>query len=125
MFSQRRHLFPFFDVAAQGLASGDLDRDVWAVRLFVNKGFEMLCAQSFSKNFGLYGKSLHSRPSLPHVWELGPTECHMGIPAQIGSTGALKPGLAAGFWPQLGTLFAGVVDRVKRPHPLCHPSPWS
>ncbi|KAK9395148.1 putative aspartate aminotransferase cytoplasmic 2 [Crotalus adamanteus] len=51
---KRRHLFPFFDVAAQGLASGDLDRDVWAVRLFVNKGFEMLCAQSFSKNFGLY-----------------------------------------------------------------------
>ncbi|XP_070622088.1 putative aspartate aminotransferase, cytoplasmic 2 [Erythrolamprus reginae] len=51
---KRRHLFPFFDIAAQGLASGDLDRDAWAVRLFVNKGFEMLCAQSFSKNFGLY-----------------------------------------------------------------------
>uniref|UniRef100_A0A670ZG38 aspartate transaminase n=1 Tax=Pseudonaja textilis TaxID=8673 RepID=A0A670ZG38_PSETE len=49
-----RHLFPFFDVAAQGLASGDLDRDAWAVRLFVNKGFELFCAQSFSKTFGLY-----------------------------------------------------------------------
>ncbi|XP_026573031.1 putative aspartate aminotransferase, cytoplasmic 2 [Pseudonaja textilis] len=51
---KRRHLFPFFDVAAQGLASGDLDRDAWAVRLFVNKGFELFCAQSFSKTFGLY-----------------------------------------------------------------------
>ncbi|ETE67939.1 Aspartate aminotransferase, cytoplasmic, partial [Ophiophagus hannah] len=52
--NRRRHLFPFFDVAAQGLASGDLDRDAWAVRLFVNKGFELFCAQSFSKTFGLY-----------------------------------------------------------------------
>uniref|UniRef100_A0A8C5RSZ8 aspartate transaminase n=1 Tax=Laticauda laticaudata TaxID=8630 RepID=A0A8C5RSZ8_LATLA len=50
----RRHLFPFFDVTAQGLASGDLDRDAWVVRLFVNKGFELFCAQSFSKTFGLY-----------------------------------------------------------------------
>lgn len=96
LFPQRRHLFPFFDVSAQGLASGDLDRDAWAVRLFVNKGFELLCAQSFSKNFGLYGKCLHSPPSLPHVWELGPTKCHFWISAQIGSTCALKHGFAVG-----------------------------
>ncbi|XP_063167442.1 putative aspartate aminotransferase, cytoplasmic 2 [Candoia aspera] len=51
---KKRQLFPFFDIAAQGLASGNLDRDAWALRLFVNKGFELLCAQSFSKNFGLY-----------------------------------------------------------------------
>ncbi|XP_032084643.1 putative aspartate aminotransferase, cytoplasmic 2 [Thamnophis elegans] len=55
---KRRHLFPFFDVSAQGLASGDLDRDAWAVRFFVNKGFELLCAQSFSKNFGLYDERI-------------------------------------------------------------------
>ncbi|XP_044293321.1 putative aspartate aminotransferase, cytoplasmic 2 [Varanus komodoensis] len=49
-----RHLFPFFDIPAQGLASGNLDRDAWALRHFVERGFELLCAQSFSKIFGLY-----------------------------------------------------------------------
>lgn len=51
-----RKLFPFFDSAYQGFASGDLDKDAWAVRFFVSRGFELLCAQSFAKNFGLYSK---------------------------------------------------------------------
>uniref|UniRef100_A0A8C0GK42 aspartate transaminase n=1 Tax=Chelonoidis abingdonii TaxID=106734 RepID=A0A8C0GK42_CHEAB len=51
---QRKRLFPFFDIPAQGLASGDLDRDAWALRHFVAQGFELFCAQSFSKTFGLY-----------------------------------------------------------------------
>uniref|UniRef100_A0A8C0GMT8 aspartate transaminase n=1 Tax=Chelonoidis abingdonii TaxID=106734 RepID=A0A8C0GMT8_CHEAB len=50
----RKRLFPFFDIPAQGLASGDLDRDAWALRHFVAQGFELFCAQSFSKTFGLY-----------------------------------------------------------------------
>ncbi|XP_043840650.1 aspartate aminotransferase, cytoplasmic [Dromiciops gliroides] len=53
---KRRFLFPFFDSAYQGFASGDLDKDAWAVRYFVNEGFELFCAQSFSKNFGLYNE---------------------------------------------------------------------
>ncbi|CDH56017.1 aspartate aminotransferase [Lichtheimia corymbifera JMRC:FSU:9682] len=48
--------FPFFDCAYQGFASGDLDRDAWAVRYFVDQGFELFVAQSFAKNFGLYGE---------------------------------------------------------------------
>lgn len=51
----RRH-FPFFDCAYQGFASGDLERDAWAVRHFVAAGFELCVAQSFAKNFGLYGE---------------------------------------------------------------------
>nr|XP_033799331.1 aspartate aminotransferase, cytoplasmic [Geotrypetes seraphini] len=51
-----RHLFPFFDSAYQGFASGNLDKDAWAVRYFVSKEFELFCAQSFSKNFGLYNE---------------------------------------------------------------------
>ena len=39
----------------QGFASGDCDRDVYAVRKFVNDGHNILLAQSFAKNFGLYG----------------------------------------------------------------------
>ncbi|XP_062375624.1 aspartate aminotransferase, cytoplasmic [Sardina pilchardus] len=52
----RRNLFVFFDSAYQGFASGCLDKDAWAVRYFVSQGFEMFCAQSFSKNFGLYNE---------------------------------------------------------------------
>ncbi|KAM9326111.1 aspartate aminotransferase, cytoplasmic [Gastrophryne carolinensis] len=53
---KRRSLFPFFDSAYQGFASGNLDKDAWAVRFFVSQGFELFCAQSFSKNFGLYNE---------------------------------------------------------------------
>ncbi|OJD19039.1 hypothetical protein AJ78_00990 [Emergomyces pasteurianus Ep9510] len=48
--------FPFFDTAYQGFASGDLNRDAWAIRYFVEQGFELCVAQSFAKNFGLYGE---------------------------------------------------------------------
>jgi aspartate aminotransferase len=52
-------LFPFFDSAYQGFASGDVEEDAWPVRYFVDRGFEMFIAQSFSKNLGLYGKKLN------------------------------------------------------------------
>lgn len=48
--------FPFFDTAYQGFASGDLSRDGWAIRYFVEQGFELCIAQSYAKNFGLYGE---------------------------------------------------------------------
>ena len=48
--------FPFFDCAYQGFASGNLDRDAWAIRYFVEQGFELCVAQSYAKNFGLYGE---------------------------------------------------------------------
>lgn len=48
--------FPFFDCAYQGFASGDLAKDAWAVRYFVGEGFELCVAQSYAKNFGLYGE---------------------------------------------------------------------
>ena len=48
--------FPFFDCAYQGFASGDLENDAWAVRYFISEGFELCVAQSFAKNFGLYGE---------------------------------------------------------------------
>lgn len=51
-----KKLFPFFDCAYQGFASGDLDNDSWAIRYFVKEGFELCIAQSFAKNLGLYGE---------------------------------------------------------------------
>jgi len=53
---ERKKLFPFFDCAYQGFATGDLEIDAWAVRYFAGRGFEFFCAQSFSKNFGLYNE---------------------------------------------------------------------
>lgn len=46
----------FFDMAYQGFASGDINRDAFAVRHFVAKGHQILLAQSFAKNMGLYGE---------------------------------------------------------------------
>jgi aspartate aminotransferase len=51
-----KKLFPFFDMAYQGFASGSTDRDALAVRLFVSEGHQVALAQSFAKNMGLYGE---------------------------------------------------------------------
>ncbi|KAJ3118123.1 Aspartate aminotransferase, cytoplasmic [Physocladia obscura] len=55
VIKERKH-FPFFDCAYQGFASGSLAQDAWAVRYFVESGFEIFVAQSYSKNFGLYSE---------------------------------------------------------------------
>jgi aspartate aminotransferase len=54
----KRKLFPFFDSAYQGFASGDLVKDAFPVRYFVEQGFNMLVAQSYAKNMGLYGERI-------------------------------------------------------------------
>ncbi|XP_057653406.1 aspartate aminotransferase, cytoplasmic [Diorhabda carinulata] len=53
---KERQLFPFFDCAYQGFASGNLVKDAAVVRKFAAEGFEFFCAQSFAKNFGLYNE---------------------------------------------------------------------
>jgi aspartate aminotransferase len=60
---KKRSLIVFFDSAYQGqtflrtgFASGNLEQDAQAVRHFVNEGLEVLIAQSYSKNFGLYNE---------------------------------------------------------------------
>lgn len=53
---KKKNLLPFMDLAYQGFASGDTDRDGYAVRLFAEDGHEFLCSQSYSKNMGLYGE---------------------------------------------------------------------
>ena len=46
----------FFDSAYQGFASGDAEKDAFALRHFVEEGVPFALAQSFAKNFGLYGE---------------------------------------------------------------------
>mmetsp|Transcript_11797 Transcript_11797/g.13597 ORF Transcript_11797/g.13597 Transcript_11797/m.13597 type:complete len:400 (+) Transcript_11797:163-1362(+) len=55
---QKQQLVPFFDSAYQGFASGDLERDAYSIRLFAENGIPLLCAQSYSKNMGLYGERI-------------------------------------------------------------------
>jgi len=51
-----KKIFPFFDMAYQGFASGNTTRDAFAVRHFVEQGHQIALAQSFAKNMGLYGE---------------------------------------------------------------------
>lgn len=53
-----KKLLPFFDSAYQGFATGDLENDASALRMFVARGFQMVVSQSFAKNMGLYGERI-------------------------------------------------------------------
>lgn len=51
-----KNIYPFFDMAYQGFASGDVNKDAQAVRIFEKDGHQFCLAQSFAKNMGLYGE---------------------------------------------------------------------
>ena len=53
---KQNNLFPYFDTAYQGFATGSLDTDGYSMRYFFKQGFQMLVAQSFAKTMGLYGE---------------------------------------------------------------------
>lgn len=53
---KEKQLVVFFDSAYQGFASGDAEADAFALRFFVEEGHNVMLAQSFAKNFGLYGE---------------------------------------------------------------------
>lgn len=55
VMKQKGHM-PLFDMAYQGFTSGDMDQDAASLRSFVEEGHRIVLAQSFSKNFGLYGQ---------------------------------------------------------------------
>ncbi|KAI4385058.1 hypothetical protein MLD38_003124 [Melastoma candidum] len=48
--------FPFFDMAYQGFASGDPERDTKSIRILLEDGHAIGIAQSYAKNMGLYGQ---------------------------------------------------------------------
>eukprot|EP00825_Cyclidium_porcatum_P045660 TRINITY_DN6_c0_g1_i9.p1 TRINITY_DN6_c0_g1~~TRINITY_DN6_c0_g1_i9.p1 ORF type:complete len:384 (-),score=66.53 TRINITY_DN6_c0_g1_i9:404-1555(-) len=52
---QKGHL-SLIDMAYQGFASGDLETDGYAPRLFAQAQVPMILTQSFAKNMGLYGE---------------------------------------------------------------------
>ncbi|XP_075498002.1 aspartate aminotransferase, mitochondrial isoform X2 [Primulina tabacum] len=48
--------YALFDMAYQGFASGDPERDAKSIRIFLEDGHMIGCAQSYAKNMGLYGQ---------------------------------------------------------------------
>jgi aspartate aminotransferase len=70
VFLEKGHI-AFFDSAYQGYASGDPDRDAFSYRHFQQRGVKrIVLAQSFAKNFGLYGQ----RVGALHVTCANPAE---------------------------------------------------
>lgn len=65
---QSRDIFLVFDTAYQGLSSGDVDKDAWAIREAYSRKMEFIVCQSYSKNLGLYSE----RVGCTHVcaWDL-------------------------------------------------------
>ncbi|KAJ3428919.1 aspartate aminotransferase [Anaeramoeba flamelloides] len=57
IFAEKK-LHAFFDMAYQGLGSGDLDNDAFALRYFAENGVTTSVAESYSKKAGLYGARL-------------------------------------------------------------------
>lgn len=55
---KQRSLYVLVDMAYQGFATGDLDRDAAGLRLMAKDGHKLILCQSFSKNMGLYGERL-------------------------------------------------------------------
>lgn len=53
---KERDLFPVFDIAYQGFASGSVDEDAFVIRHAYKAGIEFMVCQSFSKNMGLYSE---------------------------------------------------------------------
>ncbi|KAG7370162.1 aspartate aminotransferase [Nitzschia inconspicua] len=55
LISSKSHI-AFFDSAYQGFATGNSEKDAQAFRYAVSQHVPILLAQSFAKNFGLYGE---------------------------------------------------------------------
>jgi aspartate aminotransferase len=55
LMQKKKHI-AFFDSAYQGFASGDAEQDAFSLRYFCSQNVPVMLAQSFAKNFGLYGE---------------------------------------------------------------------
>lgn len=76
---EKKH-FAFFDMAYQGFASGDTDKDAFAVRHFVKEGHNICLAQSFAKNmvmsFSLVELQCFTEECAGTVWRTGRSFLH-------------------------------------------------
>jgi aspartate aminotransferase len=66
---KKQQVIPFFDFAYQGFGKG-IEDDAKPIRYFAEQGHEMLVAQSFSKDFGLYGERVGLISFVTHSSEI-------------------------------------------------------
>ena len=76
----RKKLVPLIDAAYQGYATGDVEQDAQALRIFMAAGCRPLVAQSFAKSMGLYGE----RAGAMHVVCGSPAEAERVVSAVKG-----------------------------------------
>lgn len=55
---KKKNIFPFFDFAYQGFATGVIENDNYPLRTFAADCHNLLVTQSFAKNMGLYGERI-------------------------------------------------------------------
>jgi aspartate aminotransferase len=55
---KEKDLFPIFDMAYQGFASGCCDTDAYGLRKFIEDGHNPVLCQSYAKNMGMYGERI-------------------------------------------------------------------
>eukprot|EP00184_Porphyridium_aerugineum_P000745 CAMPEP_0184697774 /NCGR_PEP_ID=MMETSP0313-20130426/4619_1 /TAXON_ID=2792 /ORGANISM="Porphyridium aerugineum, Strain SAG 1380-2" /LENGTH=424 /DNA_ID=CAMNT_0027156611 /DNA_START=410 /DNA_END=1684 /DNA_ORIENTATION=+ len=97
---KKKHFVVLFDNAYQGFASGDLNKDAWSVRFFVDAGLEVFITQSFAKNMGLYGErvgavSLVMASTTPEVTAAVVSQLKIIIRSMYSSPPALGAKIAA------------------------------
>ncbi|GAQ43598.1 hypothetical protein AtubIFM55763_010584 [Aspergillus tubingensis] len=107
---KRKKLYVLFDSAYQGFATGDINGDAWSIRYFVEQlilngepDHPGLCvAQSFSKNFGLYGERVGA--------------LHLVVPRHLAAQGARSEllGLARAEYSNPPRYGASIVETVLR-----------
>ena len=55
---KKKEHFILVDMAYQGFATGDLEKDSAGLKLLAKDGHKLALCQSFSKNMGLYGENI-------------------------------------------------------------------
>jgi aspartate/tyrosine/aromatic aminotransferase len=115
--AQRRGFLTLFDFAYQGLGEG-LEQDAQPVRLFADRGLELMIASSFSKNFGLYNERVGALTLLAReraAGELALSQLKSAIRANYSNPpwhgGAVVSTVLSD--PELSALWRGEVEAMR------------
>lgn len=106
---KRRGLLAFFDAAYQGFSSGSIEKDGEPVRKFIDMEVEVLVAQSFSKNLGLYGERVGCLHVVSHDTSIRPL-----ITDQLRYIFRAESSSSPAFGARLASIISNDVDLSKQ-----------
>jgi aspartate aminotransferase len=115
--AERRGFLTLFDFAYQGLGDG-VEADAAPLRLFAERGLELLIASSFSKNFGLYSERVGALTLLAREADAA-TRALSHTKSVIRSNYSMPPAHGANVVsvvlsdPELATLWRRELDAVR------------